>query len=300
MRYRYIIATMILAATALQTVAQALTERYNKRHPLRVVISRTDLPYEFKDSHGEASGSNVDIIKALAEELDLPVAFLIKEEGITRTVFEQGDADLIVDDNHGYANTDYIFSENIVNYKRIRRDSIAELFMISKDRYLIEQLDDQYTRLKLRGDIAAINTIWLHPEHREPEPSQAPFYIGIIGIIALVVLATACVVLKTRNTIVARNSEKITGITSMAQEMGEYYVINDTEAQHKLQIDYETLFSNPYVAISFFDKNGLLIEQNDAMNKLQKITPKNQIKPLYNADGQIVNYFVTVGKKDWD
>ena len=113
-------------------------------------------------------------------------------------------------------------------------------------------------------------------------------------------LATACVVLKTRNTRVARNSEKITGITSMAQEMGEYYVINDAEAQHKLQIDYETLFSNPYVAISFFDKNGLLIEQNDAMNKLQKITPKNQIKPLYNADGQIVNYFVTVGKKDWD
>ena len=41
---------------------------------------------------------------------------------------------------------------------------ISEVHVVGRDRQLIEQIDDQYSRLKQRGEIATIQDRWFHPE----------------------------------------------------------------------------------------------------------------------------------------
>ena len=48
---------------------------------------------------------------------------------------------------------------------------ISELHFIGRDRQLVEEIDDQFSRLKQRGEIASIQDRWLHPEHGVEESS---------------------------------------------------------------------------------------------------------------------------------
>lgn len=102
MNYRYITIPLILLAIVLQTAAQALTDRYSKLRPVVIVCDRENSPYEFLNSKGEPAGINVEVIKAVMEELDLPCTFIMKEWIMAQDVFENGEADLILSDGRSY------------------------------------------------------------------------------------------------------------------------------------------------------------------------------------------------------
>ena len=69
MKYRYITATLLLLATVIQAAAQALTDRYTRQHPVVVTCQWEDPPYEFLNDEGNPAGMNVDIIKAVMENI---------------------------------------------------------------------------------------------------------------------------------------------------------------------------------------------------------------------------------------
>ena len=54
---------------------------------------------------------------------------------------------------------------------------ISEIHIIGRDRQLIEQIDDQYSRLKQSGEIAAIQDRWFHPERVHDHSSPMVYYI---------------------------------------------------------------------------------------------------------------------------
>ena len=228
----------------LTTDAQSLSEKYNAKRPVVMVCDWDKPPYEFLNSNGEPAGINIDVMRAVMEEIGIPVKFVMKEWSIALKTFERGNADIIFANARRYSKEPYVVSENIFNYNRVRvathADStgmitfrqleregavfkpgdysvfyfmdgdsintsfmefqtpkvallgllngdykyyvwgeeplkwkikelnlegivlndvgipISEVHVVGRDRQLIEQIDDQYSRLKQRGEIATI------------------------------------------------------------------------------------------------------------------------------------------------
>lgn len=61
---------------------------------------------------------------------------------------------------------------------------ISEVHVVGRDRQLIEQIDDQYSRLKQRGEIAIIQDRWLHPE-RVQKKSNYRWIYTVLGVLLL-------------------------------------------------------------------------------------------------------------------
>ena len=117
---RILIILIALQTTIVPLLAQSLSEKYNKERPVVVVCDWDKPPYEFLDDKGMPAGSNIDVLNAVMEKLDLPVKYVMKEWSIALKNFERGDADIILANARRYRKGHYAISENIVNYNRIR------------------------------------------------------------------------------------------------------------------------------------------------------------------------------------
>ena len=116
---RILFVVIALQSAIAPLLAQSLSEKYNKERPVVVVCDWDKPPYEFLDGHGMPAGSNIDVLNAVMEELNLPVKFVMKEWSIAIKNFERGDADIILANARRYKKGRYAISENIVNYNRI-------------------------------------------------------------------------------------------------------------------------------------------------------------------------------------
>ena len=294
MRLRYITFTVLLLAGILHVSAQALTERYNKQRPVFVACDNGHPPFMFINYKDEPSGSCIAISKAVMEKMGLPCEIMMKDMAEVSQAFERGDADIILSDGRGYNKPAYFISKNVIYYFYASEDSIAEIHFIGKDHQLIEQIDDQFTRMKETGDIAAIQESWTHPERSMPEATPTALYIAmaLLGIAVIIVLLTLLLMLFIRHT--RRNTAILKGMTSQAPYVDHFYDIEDNQAAHDLIHKYEAILSNPFVAISFYDHNGRLITKNDTMRLLGNKDVSSYRQPLYNANGEVTNYFVAI------
>ena len=427
MKQRYISITLLLIASVLQTAAQALTDRYTRHHPVIVACHWDTPPYEFLNNEGEPAGINVDIVKAVMHELDLPCLFIMKEWSVAKNTFDNGNADLILTDARSYQKATLFSSDNVLQYHRILADSVAEIRFIGRDRQLIEQMDDQYSRLKQKGELALIQDRWMHPERVEPESTpKEPYIAG--GILLVAAIIGLFIWIARRHML--RATRRIADLNEMmykALHMGNYdvmvydiakdrltnqygsvlpkegmtleeytkrihpdqreefilksksmnegrsrhfelnkrwnsgteqkprylhfqghaileldvhgrpaYVINAVndvtqdmriyQAARDISRKYDAILSDPFVAMSFYDNKGTLIDHNEAMNNLlhgidsslfkEIFKPEEHkdlsvtrhlyypeygidkyvechIQPLYNAKGEIANYLMT-------
>ena len=294
MRLRYITFTVLFLAGILQVSSQSLTERYNKQRPVFVACDNGHPPFMFINYKDEPSGSCIAISKAVMEKMGLPCEIMMKDMAEVSQAFERGDADIILSDGRGYNKPAYFISKNVIYYFYASEDSIAEIHFIGKDHQLIEQIDDQFTRMKETGDIAAIQESWTHPERSMPEATPTALYIAmaLLGIAVIIVLLTLLLMLFIRHT--RRNTAILKGMTSQAPYVDHFYDIEDNQAAHDLIHKYEAILSNPFVAISFYDHNGRLITKNDTMRLLGNKDVSSYRQPLYNANGEVTNYFVAI------
>ena len=291
MRNRTITITLLLLATVVQTAAQALTERYGKKRPV-VIVCLNNPPYTFKGDDGEAKGSYIDMTMSVMECLDLPCRFVVRERPVTQKEFEHSDADLILADSRGYKSP-YSVSKSIINYHPVGIDSLCEIHFISKDRQLIEQIDDQYMRLKQDGDIAAIQKSWAQSGHKSKAVSTV-LYMTIGFLVLAVILGLACLLIRQQTKRISHLTAELREMISQARKMDAFYADEDTQAARSLVHKCEAILCNPFVAISFYDNNGKLVVQNDAMKRMDGATNSCYRQPLYNAKGEIFNYFVAV------
>ena len=427
MKQRYFTIILLLLAAVVQTAAQALTDRYNRQNPVVMVCHWDNPPYEFLNDNGEPAGINVDIVKAVMKELDLPCQFVMKEWSVTKNTFDSGNADLILTDARAYQKANFVTSENVLAYRRVQADSVAEMHFIGRDRQLIEQIDDQYARLKQQGKLTIIQDHWLHPERVAPESTPIEPYIAG-GILLLAAIIGLFIWIARRHML--RATRRIADLNEMmykALHMGNYdvmvydiakdrltnqygsvlpkegmtleeytkrihpdqreefilksknmnegrsrhfelnkrwnsgteqkprylhfqghaileldvhgrpaYVINAVndvtqdmriyQAARDISRKYDAILSDPFVAMSFYDNKGTLIDHNEAMNNLlhgidsslfkEIFKPEEHkdlrvtrhlyypeygidkyvechIQPLYNAKGEIANYLMT-------
>lgn len=404
---RKAIAMLILLLSVIQVSAQALTDRYNKERPVVIVCDRNNPPYQFLNDKGIPAGSDIDVIKAVMNELGLPCAFIMQEWIVAQNKFESGDADLILSDDRNYEKASYIISENIINFNRISKDYVAEIHFIGKDRQLIEEIDDKYSRLKQKGDIAEIQNVWMHPERVKPDSTATILYITAALLLLAAILYLFVLLARLHVKRVNRDSTEINDMMFKVLHMGNYdvmlydiannlatnqygnilpekgltleayikrihpeqreefvrksrslhdgseshfdlnkrwnigteeephylyfqghaicetdengqpaYVINAVndvtqeieiyQAARDIEHRYNAILSDPFVAMSFYNNEGVLIERNEAMKNLlasggikasllREVDAQAHchIQPLYNDKGEIANYLVT-------
>ena len=260
----------------LTTDAQSLSEKYNAKRPVVVVCDWDKPPYEFLNNNGEPAGSNIDVMRAVMEEIGIPVKFVMKEWSTAMKTFERGNADIILANARRYTKEPYVLSENIINYNRVRvathADStgmvtfrqleregavfkpgdysaryfmdgdskelnlegivlndvgipISEVHVVGRDRQLVEQIDDQYSRLKQRGEIATIQDRWFHPERIEEETDLHWLYTTL-GILALMGIMWFFIWLARRHVIAGtRAHRELNDMMGQALRMGNFIIM---------------------------------------------------------------------------
>lgn len=294
MRYKSLASIFFLLCTSVTAMAQNLSERFNRKNPM-VVVCQEDKPYAFLNGKGVPEGCYVDIINALAAKLSVPCRFVIGEGAESKALFDSGKADLILTDWHSYSSQpSYIMSKMVVCYNRISADSVAEIHFIGKDKYLIDELDDEFMRLRLDGRIAAIQDRWLHPESAEPQPVPVTNYIIIIALAIAVVMCLLCFRALWNKRSITRHTSELNEMIRQARLISQQYAVEDNKSSHEIAFRHDVMLSNPFVAISFYDEKGQLILQNEAMKKLGADNYRSHRKPLYNSEGMVVFYFVAV------
>lgn len=289
--YRLTAIAIILLTVVLQTSAQALNDRYNSNRPILITCDSRQQPFAFVDQNGNPAGLYVDIVKAVLNRLDLPYSFVEEEDTETWTNFKTDDADLTITDSRDSSTTGYSFSKNTIHYKRTQDGSIIEVHFASRDRQLIEQMDDQFTRLKQEGVIAALQENWINPQQNRRFGTSTMLYIAV-GI--LLFALSICLLLRLLIKSVAHRCTNLSKMISQAQQTNKYYATEDSPSTHDLLRRYEAILCTPFLAISFYDNNGQLIVENEAMKKLGLNDTTNYRKPIYNLKGEVANYIVTI------
>ncbi|MCR4582998.1 MAG: transporter substrate-binding domain-containing protein [Prevotella sp.] len=119
MKYRYLLTLLLLTAALHLSAIDALKEKYNKQRPVVVVCDWDRPPYEYIDHEGRLAGSNIDVLKAIMQDLDIPVRFVMKDWSAALNTFNNGEADIILADARRFKGSDCAISRNIVNYNHI-------------------------------------------------------------------------------------------------------------------------------------------------------------------------------------
>lgn len=238
---RYVSATVFLLLFVLQASAQALSERYNRVHPVTIVCEKGNLPYEFVNDKGEPAGFYVDVAKAVLSGLDLNAEFMMVDKPMVRPTFEDRDVDLILTDGRNYQRPSFYVSANAVDYVRVSADSVIAVHFVGKDRQLIEQMSAQLARLQQQGDIAAIKSRWSHPEKAGAEPVMPVFYIVGCVLLLAVLLYLMTLMLQAHVRRVSANSSELQEIMQKALHMGDYDVMTYDIARNRFTNQYGTI-----------------------------------------------------------
>ncbi len=144
MKHSYIITILFAVAAILPATAQSIEDRYNKRRPVVMICDWDRPPYEYINDAGQLAGSNIDVMKAIMEELGIPVRFIMKDWEVALNTFASGDADIILADARRFRDGDYAISHNIVNYNRVCVATYKDSVMQMK----VDELNQKGTVLK--------------------------------------------------------------------------------------------------------------------------------------------------------
>ena len=336
------IIVLLLASLCTLAVQSADWRSKYRQHPLIIVGDWDKPPYEFLDDDGEPAGTNIDLLRTLCKELDIPCRFILKEWSGALKAFERGDADIILANSRRYRTDPYVCSENIINYNRIcaatciddstkiidiatliregvvlkpadytalffrRLDSLAlshveyqspkvalqglldgdykyfcwgeeplrwkinnlkykgiklceveipvsEIHIVGRDRNLIYQLDDLYSRLKQSGEVQRINDRWMHPERvqdKKVPPTLLYAVIGAILVAALLYFFSRLAKLHVKRA--TRSSTELKDTMFKALKMGSFHIM-----EYDIKRD---LMTNRY-GTSILPPQGITLEE---------------------------------------
>ena len=283
MKQRYIIFLILLLSTVLQMSAQTLNDRYTRQRPVMFILD---------DNHYCEA-----IVKAVTDELGLPCRIVVKDKDEARRALESGKADIILADGRNYQNPACFVSKNVINYTMARDSSVTETSMIGKDHQLVETLDNQFTRLKESGYISILQERWAHPERAIPEAKPIGLYMAGILVVLAAIFLLLTELLMLHNHRMRRNANALRKMIGEVPHLEHFYDVEDNQAAHDLIHKYNAILCNPFVAISFYDHNGRFIIENEAMRQLGEKDTTHYRQPLYNADGEVTNYFVAIRRQ---
>ena len=160
--------TAAFLLAVMPSVAQPLRERYTNVRPIIIACDWDKPPYEFLDDNGHPAGSNVEVMKAIMEQLNLPCRFVMKEWNNAIKTFERGEADLILANRKRFRGKGYAATQ-IINYDHIR----VAMTTPAKDSISIKTLEREGFVLK-SGDYSALYILGIDSAYRTNIEFQSP------------------------------------------------------------------------------------------------------------------------------
>ena len=150
--------------------AQTLSQKYDKDHPLVIVGDWDRAPYEFLNDNGKPAGTNIDLLRAMCEELDINCKFMLKEWSSALKTFERGDADIILANGKRYPEKPYVVSRNIINFDRICVATLGDstvsvsLDMLADEGVVLKPADYNLYFFRELDSLRSVNVEFLSPK----------------------------------------------------------------------------------------------------------------------------------------
>ena len=157
-----------------------------------------------------------------------------------------------------------------------------ETHVIGRDQQLIEDIDNQYTRLEQSGDIEELYNLWFHPEkvkNRLSPYAIMGLLIALLAVIVVVYLLNRLTWIRTRRS--TAESENLKNIMQEALKMGNYFVVQfDVRNDHLTNVQGKLLPEEGLTLEEFIKQ--LAPEEQEAFRKStsELLQGKNTSHPL--------------------
>ena len=114
---------------------------------------------------------------------------------------------------------------------------ISEIHFVGRDRQLIEEVDDQFSRLKQSGEVATIQSRWMHPERAESGSTPLAVLIIVVTLLCAALIYGLSRLTKAHVKVATRHFSELNDMMVKALHMGnfkimEYDIANDRMTNH--------------------------------------------------------------------
>lgn len=279
MKQKFLTTLLVLTCMALNASAQALSERYNEKRKVVVV--------------GD-NNHNLKVARVVMEHMGIPTEYYRMGDSKAVEALEAGRADVALTAQVLESN-ELCLSKSIVGYTLLGANTVGSVRFVGVDRQLIEQIDDAYARLRQDGDIAEVNKRRVAPMLRDKAEVEAAIMDMVVVLLVLAgVFVVIGLLILWHARLARRRTKEVREMIAQTERMNKCYEIADNQAAHDLVHKYEAILCNPFVALAFYDNNGQLIVQNEAMKRIGHRNLMDHRKPLYNAECNVDNYLVSI------
>ena len=164
---------------------------------------------------------------------------------------------------------------------------ISEIHIIGRDRQLIEQIDDQYSRLKQSGEIAAIQDRWFHPERVHDHSSPIVYYI----IVAILLLTALCYffarLAKAHVRSAARKSTELNSMMFKALHMGNFIIMVYDIKNDRMTNNYGEILPKEGLTLEEFTNHIHPSQRQEFTQKMKRLTDGRErqfvLNKLFNS-----------------
>ena len=148
---------------------------------------------------------------------------------------------------------------------------VSEIHVVGRDRELIYEIDDQYSRLKQSGEIARIQNRWLHPELVDDASVWPSVLATLAGLLLAVVFYLTFRLARVR---VRRETHHLTELNDMmfkALHMGSFHVMQYDIARDLLTNRYGSLLPEGGISLKEFVDRISPDEQQEFREKMERL-----------------------------
>ncbi len=148
---------------------------------------------------------------------------------------------------------------------------ISEVHVIGRDHQLIEQIDDHYSRLKQRGEIAVIQDHWMHPERINEQTSPLIIYAiaGTLALIGILYFFNRLARRHVRNA--SRASTELNEMMVQALHMGNFNVMEYDIARNRFSNRYGHILPDGGMTLEQFSSRIHPDQQQEFRRKMQNL-----------------------------
>ena len=149
---------------------------------------------------------------------------------------------------------------------------ISEIHFIGRDRQLIEEIDDQYSRLKQKGDIVNLQDKWFHPERVQDESVPTALYIGIGSLLLAALIYLFSRLAKAHVKSATRQSTELNEMMIKALHMGNFNVMQYDIRNDRMTNRYGHILPDEGLTLEEFTQRIHPDQRAEFTQKMKRLT----------------------------
>ncbi len=146
---------------------------------------------------------------------------------------------------------------------------ISEIHFVGRDRQLVEQIDDHYSRLKQSGEVAILQDKWLHPAKYDQEKPSVAIAIVLFTILIVAILWFFFRLARRHVISATRRARELNEMMSLALHMGNFSVMEYDIRSNRVVNKYGTVLPRGGLTLEEFTHRIHPDQQQEFTQKMQ-------------------------------